>query len=175
MKRLVRIALLLFGLVWAAAVIGALLRKSQVLPMSEPDEDEVTLSAVFAPLAFRSTATAFRGGTIDCWFGGGTIDLRGATLDPAGALLQAKAVFGGAQIAVPADWHVVVHSRGLGGVGRMAGAEEDDLPAGPTLTLEVVSLFGGFGISTDLNPDAERWLDEVLRRQGGTSETGAAG
>jgi hypothetical protein len=173
MKRLVRIALLLFGLVWVAAVIGALLRKSQALPMSEPDEDEVTLSAVFAPLAFRSTAQAFRGGTIDCWFGGGTIDLRGARLDPAGALLEAKAVFGGGQIVVPADWHVVVHSRGLGGVGRMGSTEAGDLSTGPTLTLDVVSLFGGFGISTDLKPDAEHWLDEVLRRQGASTDPGS--
>ena len=62
----------------------------------------VRLVAIFSPVAFHSTASAFRGGTLDCWYGGGIVDLRDATLDPAGARLEVKAVFGGAQIVVPA-------------------------------------------------------------------------
>lgn len=166
MKRLFRLALLAFGALWLVALVGALIRKSQALPPGEPDEDDVTLSAVLAPLAFRSTAGAFRHATIDCWFGGGIVDLRGATIDPAGASIEAKAVFGGAQILVPADWHVEVRSRGLGGVGQ--AARDDDGPelAAPTLTIDALSLFGGFGISTELSPDAERWLGENLVRTG---------
>jgi hypothetical protein len=173
MNRAFRLLLLAFGAVWLAAIVGALLRKSQVLPMSEPDEDEVTLSAVFAPLAFQSTAKAFRGGSVDCWFGGGTIDLRGATIDPAGAWLEAKAVFGGGQIVVPASWNVVVHSRGLGGVGRTDGLDEGAAPTGPTLTIDATVFAGGFSISSELTPDAEHWLDEMVRRQGGATEPGS--
>jgi hypothetical protein len=166
MSRLLRLALLAFGIVWAAAVIGALLRKSQVLPMSEPDEDEIELSAIFAPLAFRSTAQHFRGGSLEGWFGGGMVDLRGATIDPAGATIMVRAIFGGAQLIVPPSWRVVTHSRGLGGVGRTDGRTADDDDAGgPTLTIDATTLFGGVSVSTEIDPGAEQWLEKMLAAQ----------
>jgi hypothetical protein len=69
---------------------------------------------------FHSTATAFRGGTLDCWYGGGIVDLRDATLDPAGAHLEVKAVFGGAQILVAVVARRVQRERRRGGPGHAA-------------------------------------------------------
>ena len=79
---------------------------------------------------FRRTATSFRGGTLDCWYGGGTIDLRGATLAPNGARLDVRAIFGGAQIVVPEAWHVSTRINGLGGAGEMV---TDPAQIGPAL------------------------------------------
>ena len=65
-----------------------------------------------------SRATSFRGGSLLCWFGGGTVDLRGATLDPAGARLTIRAIFGGGLLVVPDDWQVDLKVIGImGGVG----------------------------------------------------------
>ena len=50
--------------------------------------------------------------------GGGEIDLRGATLDPAGARLTVQVLLGGGQLIVPDDWHVDLQVTSiLGGVG----------------------------------------------------------
>src|SRR3989304_3585598 len=98
----------LIALLWLSMIVSAIVgtiaaraAKRRIVPVDAPDPDQIRLAAIFGPISFRSTATAFRGGTIDCWYGGGVIDLRGTTLDPSGAHLQVKAVFGGGQILVP--------------------------------------------------------------------------
>ena len=85
-----------FVLTSIAAAIAARAMKQRIVRVDAPDANEVKLAAIFEPINFRSTATAFRGGTLDLWYGGGIIDLRDAFLDPAGARLEVRAVFGGA-------------------------------------------------------------------------------
>ena len=66
------------------AAVAAASRKRDIVPLEDEDANEVRLVAIFSPVAFHSTATAFRGGTLDCWYGGGIVDLRDATLDLSG-------------------------------------------------------------------------------------------
>ncbi|MCJ7709797.1 MAG: cell wall-active antibiotics response protein [Chloroflexi bacterium] len=148
--RLVRVAsLLLFG--WLVFVMGAAeyakLKGRAAVPQ-EPDADEIDLVATFGPLEYVSTATSFRGGSVTTWFGGGTVDLRGATLDPAGATLRASALFGGGNLIVPDDWRVETKLVGIGGAGD---SRPDGNPAegAPTLRLEGTALFGGWGVTTE--------------------------
>ena len=82
----------LFTLFWTGLVlamvlgaIGAIVARRRVVPAPEPGADEIELLATFEPMHFQSRAAAFRGGTIECWYGGGVIDLREAVLDPVGA------------------------------------------------------------------------------------------
>ena len=160
MKRLAR----LFGMVllasWVAGIAGAILARRRVVPPPDPRDDEVDLLAVFAPLGFRSTARSFRGGTIELWYGGGVIDLRSATLAPEGAVLRVRAIFGGAQIAIPASWEVATSVIGVGGVGDGRPRIERS-PDAPLLEIEGFAMFGGFGITTDLTEGAERQLDKM--------------
>ena len=100
-----------------AGSLAALSMKRRLVPTTDESADEIVAVAIFAPLAFHSTATAFRGGALECWYGGGVLDLRDAVLAPEGATLRVRAVFGGGQILVPADWHVVIRVRGMGGIG----------------------------------------------------------
>jgi hypothetical protein len=85
---------------------------------------------------------------VEAWFGGGAIDLRGAVLDPYGADLRLRAVFGGGQILAPDSWRVIKAMRGLGGLGdgRSTGLE---LPDGPELRIDASMMFGGFGIASE--------------------------
>ena len=140
------------------AAVAAVSAKRRLVPLEDPDADDVRIVAIFDQMAFRSTASSFRGGTVDCWYGGGAIDLRGATLDPAGATLRVRTIFGGGQIVVPDSWRVVndvvVVAGGIGDT-RGRGERPDDAPE---LRLEGICVFGGFGITSELDEAADEAL-----------------
>jgi predicted membrane protein len=148
--RLARVlSLLLFA--WFAFMIGAVVYakvKGRTSTTPEPDADEIDLVATFGPLDYKSTASSFRGGSVTTWFGGGTLDLREATLDPAGATIRANALFGGGNLIVPDDWRVETKLVGIGGAGD--GRPDGNRAEGaPTLRLEGVAIFGGWGVSSE--------------------------
>jgi hypothetical protein len=142
-------SLLLIG--WIAFVAGAVVYARacvRSLPPPAADADEIDLVASFGELRHESTAAVFRGGRVTAWFAGGVVDLHRARLDPAGATIRTQTVFGGGNLVVPADWRVeVAVVTVLGGIGdaRPGGGAE---PGAPTLRLEGVALFGGWGITT---------------------------
>ena len=146
-----------------AGLLAARAAKQRIQPLDAPDADDVRLTAIFEPLSFRSTATQFRGGTLDCWYGGGIIDLREAVLDPAGAHLEVRAVFGGAQIVVPESWRVSSNVYGIGGLSDTRPRVEHE-PAAPHLTIDGLAIFGGFGVTSDLPDAAAHELDEAVAR-----------
>jgi hypothetical protein len=166
MKLIGRLVAVFTGGLMLASIVGAIVAgaaKRRIVPVETADADEVRLTAIFEPMSFRSTAAAFRGGNVDCWYGGGVIDLREATLDPAGARLQVRAVFGGGQILVPETWRVSSKIVGIGGLGD--GRPRVELAAdAPHLMIEGVAVLGGFGVMSDM-PEAEaRGLSEAVAR-----------
>jgi hypothetical protein len=161
----------LFAILWgglmvsmAGAAVAALSMKRRVIPSASPDADEVTLVAIFEPIAFESRATSFRGGRAELWYGGGIIDLRHATLDPAGATLQVRTVFGGCQVLVPASWQVTTRMVGIGGAGD--GRPRIERPAdAPQLAIEGIAFFGGVGVTSDIPAEAERSVREAVAKR----------
>jgi len=151
----------LFALAMGGAAAAALAAKQRIVPIDDPEADEVALVAIFAPVMFHSTATAFRGGTLDCWYGGGIVDLRDATLDPAGAHLEVKAVFGGAQILVPASWRVESSVSGVGAAQDMRPKTDRPVTA-PLLTLSGLAVFGGVGVSSEVEEDVVEEVTEAV-------------
>ena len=155
----------LFSVTMVAAAAAAVVAKRSLVPLDDEDGDEVRLVSIFGPMAFHSTATGFRGGTIDCWYGGGVVDLRDATLDPAGARLEVRAIFGGGQILVPGDWRVESTVSGI-------GAARDTRPAqgraenAPVLSLDGIVLFGGFGVMSDMPKEAIEQLTAAVASSG---------
>ncbi len=151
MKRLLKVLFLGAVIGWIASFVAALKMKQDLVPVDDEDADEVALVAVFGPLDFASTSQAFRGGTVECWYGGGVIDLRGAELYDGLARLQVRAVFGGGQILVPDSWRVTVHVVGVGGVQDSrpvtSGAFGDE--AAPELVIDGFVVFGGFGVTSE--------------------------
>jgi len=163
-----RVAAVVTGGLMLASITGAIAAraaKRHIAPVDDPDADEVRLVAIFEPMSFRSLAKSFRGGTVDCWFGGGVIDLREATLDPAGARLEVRAIFGGGQILVPDTWRVSSKIVGIGGVGdgRPRGELAEDAPS---LTIEGVAVFGGFGVISEMSEAEARGFAEAIARAG---------
>jgi hypothetical protein len=106
-------------------------------------DDELDVAAIFDALDVTSKSTAFRGGDVVVWYGGGTLDLREATLDPDGAELRVRAMFGGLEIAVPSAWPVELHSRTLlAGAGDARDTIDVD-PTLPPLVVDAQAIFGG--------------------------------
>jgi hypothetical protein len=163
--RVIRLAWAGLMVAMAATALAALNVRRRIVPKDEPDADEVQLVATFEPILFESTASSFRGGKVDLWFGGGIIDLRDATLDPAGARLDVRAMFGGCQLLVPESWNVTTRVLGIGGAGD--GRPKVDRPLdAPHLTVEGTALFGGVGIASEIPDDSIRSLrDAVAKRQ----------
>ena len=149
LRTVIRLAIVAWIATLVAAVIGAVRAKREAPPLPDTADDEIHLQSVFEGLDFRSTATAFRGGTLVCWFGGGNLDLRDATLDRMGARLEVRAIFGGGSILVRDEWNVSVRVVGIGGAADARPAADRDLGA-PTLTIEGMALFGGFGVVSEL-------------------------
>ena len=149
--RIVSFLLLSWFVFMVSAMVLAALKRRDVVPQ-EPDADEVDLVASFGPLEYKSTARAFRGGRVETWFGGGVVDLRDAQLDPAGATLEVNALFGGGNLVVPEDWNVETSITGIGGVGDGRPKFERD-PDAPTLRLEGLAIFGGWGITSEAPGD----------------------
>jgi len=146
-----------FALVMGGAAVLAMQAKQRIVPKDDPAGDEIALVGIFAPVMFHSTASAFRGGSLDCWYGGGIVDLRDATLDQAGAHLDVKAIFGGAQVLVPDSWRVESSVSGIGAAQDIRPKTERPVTA-PLLTLSGVAMFGGIGVSSQID---EATLEEV--------------
>jgi hypothetical protein len=105
--------------------------------------DEIDVAAIFDALEFTSRSTSFRGGDAIVWYGGGTLDLREARLDPDGAELRVRAMFGGLEIAVPSSWPVQLRSRTLIAGAGDARDEDDVDPTLPPLIVDAQAMFGG--------------------------------
>lgn len=129
-----------------ASAIAAAILKGRLESRAEPNDDEIDYVAIYEGRDFGSTASSFRGGSVLTWYGGGTVDLRGATLDQAGATLELKAIFGGIRLVVPESWRVDLSTVGVfGGVGD--GRDQDEVALdGPTLRVTGFAIFGGAGI-----------------------------
>jgi hypothetical protein len=145
MRALRSLGLLTAGALAGLATAGALLKRA--LPSrGDPESDEIALAAVFNGAALRSRSTAFRGGSLFCWFGGVALDLREATLAPSAAL-NVTCVLGGVAIRVPAGWRVESNVIALAS-GVATNVPTSDDPEAPRLVVEGVSVLGGVAVGT---------------------------
>jgi predicted membrane protein len=136
-----------------SAVVAAFAKQRMVSKGTETD-NEFDLVTIFDGLDFASSAPALRRGSVLTWYGGGQIDLRGATLDPAGARLTIRALFGGILLIVPETWRVEQRVTAVfGGVGtrETVGAEQ----VGPVLSLDGVVVFGGIDVTSEPSSEAD--------------------
>lgn len=136
------------GLVLVGAFVtsaGAAVVARRVIPSrGDAESGEVALAAIFDGVELKSTAQAFRGGSMLAWYGGIEADLREAQLVP-DAHLSARAIFGGIALRVPPGWKVESRAKAiLGGVAVQV--PPTDTEAAPTLTLDGFALFGGIAV-----------------------------
>jgi hypothetical protein len=170
-RSILRLFLGLFLVGGIASAVAAALARNRLASTGTPGDDEFDLVAIYNGLEFKSSAAAFRRGSVMTWFGGGSIDLRDVTLDAAGATLRVRALFGGLELIVPDAWRVEQHVVWLlGGVGdtRDPSLVAEDAPI---LRLTGWVAFGGVGITSAPNRTAAN-NDDLVER---AAEAGAGG
>lgn len=159
MSRLFRGVIRVFALFFVASTllgigsaVVAAFAKRRIITTQDPASNEPIVASVFAGERFVSSAPALRRGRVITWFAGHDVDLRGATLDPLGATLHLRTMYGGTQIAVPEGWRVRSRVVSIFG-GTEAGVDDADLPTdAPLLELRGFTLFGDARVTT--SPDA---------------------
>ena len=164
LRRIIRLAVVGWVVSMVVGAIAAMQTKRRIGPSSEESADELRVSAIFGPLAYHCTAQHLSGGSLECWYGGGMLDLRDAVLAPEGATLTVRAVFGGGQILVPAEWRVISTVRGMGAVSDTRDAKGIAEDA-PTLTIDGMVIAGGFAVMSELDDDGAEWLEEQEAKQ----------
>jgi hypothetical protein len=163
MRAIRSILTLFFGLFLIggiASAIAAAFAKGRIESHADEVADEFDIVSIYSGNDFASRAGSLRRGSVLSWYGGGSVDLRGATLDPSGATLTARSIFGGIRLVVPETWRIQRDTFAIfGGIGdgRNADAVDESLPV---LHLEGFSVFGGIGIVSEA-PD----LDEKAASQ----------
>ena len=149
MGRLLKLLGLTFLVSTVASMIGAVVARRHLVPSGTAGSDEVDIVAIFQPSVLVSHAKAFRGGTAICWMGGMDLDLRGATLDPDGADLYVRLIWGGGRIFVPEDWEVQLDLLAIMGGAADVRQHVERAPDAPTLRIDGFALMGGFAIMSE--------------------------
>ena len=160
----------LFAILWgglmvsmAGAAVAALSMKRRVIPSASPDADEVTLVAIFEPIALN----------------------RGRPASAVAAPSCGMAV--GSSTSVTRRWIRPARPSRSNGVRRLPGARPGELaghdPHGrdrrrrrraaahrarsrcPHLTIEGTAFFGGVGVTSDIPAEAERSVREAVAKR----------
>ncbi len=148
MRTLLKAVLLLFATL-AVTRLAALVVSRQFEEGSEAS-DEFRRMSCLNGLDFTSRAGGLRSAEIGVVLGGARIDLRNATIDPAGASVLIENTLGGLQLLVREDWAVTVDDILLGGgENEVRVTPPTDLPDdAPRLNVQVITRLGGSVITT---------------------------
>jgi hypothetical protein len=104
------------------------------------NQDYINESVVFGSLEKQYTSQEFKGGKIDCVFGGIKVDLRG--IKPVkDAVLEVNAIFGGGEILVSDD--IRVEANGTGVFGGWTNQFSTANTTKPVLKIKGTAVFGG--------------------------------
>jgi predicted membrane protein len=136
----------IWDVLWPVVLIGLglwVLVGRMRTPTGVTADNTVDSVVAFGGTEIRNHAPDFQGGSIAALFGGVTLNLLQAHMAPDGAVINATAAFGGAEILVPENWRVEVDGLPVfGGVENkthLAGAPDE--PA-PTLRVHSLAMFG---------------------------------
>lgn len=138
------------ALIWPVVAILAgfwlLFNRGQLSRARDEASDRQNVLAVLGAAETKNRSPHFRHANVSALFGGATLDLRDAQLDP-GATVDALALFGGVDVLVPPGWRVE-----LGGLPIFGGFDDKTVdngsvrPDAPVLKVEATALFGGVGV-----------------------------
>lgn len=86
----------------------------------------------------------FRGGTINCVFGGSEVDLTQATLAEGISELEVNTIFGGVTLIVPADWRIQLKMTSImGGFTDKRSYVKENPDTSRMLIIKGSTIFGG--------------------------------
>jgi hypothetical protein len=145
MRVLVILAVKLLVVIAGLVALGNVLARRRTV--GDETSDEFAIAVYVGGVERTCRATALRRGNVSVVCGGVDLDLREAVLDPEGASLELSATWGGINVTVPAEWHVVVEQRAvLGGVDANVTAPEELPDDAPALRIGAAARLGGVAI-----------------------------
>jgi len=110
-------------------------------------ESDIDLTCIFSGQERKIQSTQFKGGRMTAVFGGCDVDFVGAGLEGGKATVEATAIFGGVDIIVPREWHVVLDGTPiLGGVSDERRQPIAPAEAKATLYVKGTAIFGGVSV-----------------------------
>jgi len=112
--------------------------------------DEVSerqdVMALMGAAETKNRSPHFRHANVSAVFGGATLDLREAQVDP-GATVDALALFGGVDVIVPPGWRVELGGLPIfGGYDDKTAGNGDIGPDAPVLKVAATAIFGGVDV-----------------------------
>jgi hypothetical protein len=148
-KRLLKIAAAFIAASAAMSGLGLFLARRFERGEGYADADDFRIAAIWGGREFTSASVGLHSGWAVAVLGGISLDLRDATLDPAGASLALRATAGGISVTVPDDWRVFVEREVLGGAVEVRVPEPETLPEdAPTLHVSATVRSGGIVVTT---------------------------
>jgi len=141
--------------VWPAAIIllgiwlilRPLFRSHGIGGIPVVKESDVDLTCIFSGQERKIQTSQFKGGRVTAIFGGCDLDFTSAGLEGGKATVEATAIFGGVEIVVPRDWHVVIDGTPiLGGVSDERRQPISSAEAKATLYVKGTAIFGGISV-----------------------------
>jgi len=112
----------------------------------DPEDDDVSLPAVFGSRDFVSEATSLNYVRVVIYCGGVRMDLSSAQIAPQGLEIKATKIMGGIDIIVPTGCRVDLRPTTVMG-GTIAPTPEEDLPDdAPEITVRCMTLMGGLKV-----------------------------
>ncbi len=134
---------------WPIALIGVgawLVFGRERTAAAAHDDDAVSAIVLLSGRELAPTSSAFRGGSLFAALGGIDLDLRGATLHPEGARIDATVLLGGCDIKVPPGWRVRISGPAILGAYENHTQHQVLPPDAPTLELRVLVALGGLDV-----------------------------
>ena len=112
---------------------------------SEAETDSVNTLVAFGARQVTSRSRAFRGGSVNVFFGTLDLDLQEAEPAP-DARIGATVAFAGLDVTVPEGWQVTTRGIPLFGVWDNTTSRDGIPEDAPTLTINALILFGGLEV-----------------------------
>ncbi|MEP7264526.1 MAG: DUF5668 domain-containing protein [Bacteroidota bacterium] len=120
----------------------------QEQPSSSVTDEYIDASAVFGSVKKNVISKNFRGGEINCVFGGAEVNFMQADFQQ-NIELEVNAVFGGARLIIPPHWEIKSEMTAvLGGVEDKRPYHNNTTPQGKVLVLKGSAVFGGIEIKS---------------------------
>lgn len=115
----------------------------------EVNDDLIDDVSIFGGSDQKFTSQQFKGGKITNIFGGSTIDLSSARLEPGMNVVDLLCIFGGSKLIIPSEWRVKVEVISIfGGVSDKRKLPQTLPDNAPELVLKGLVLFGGVEIKS---------------------------
>lgn len=121
-------------------------RRSHWHPLrkGEVNDNLIDDVSIFGGSEQKFTSKQFRGGKITNIFGGSTIDLTDANLEPGLNLIEILCIFGGSKLIIPTSWRIKVEVTSIfGGVSDKRKIPSELPEDAPELVIRGLVLFGG--------------------------------